>query len=118
LGRAGADFAARERELLHEMWRRREVAQPALDYAARMTAPPVRVVAPPWPVYGVYGQSQRYAQHGAYGQPNGPGLYGPGVHTPGLPGAGSAGPGHGTGAPGPAAPHPGYGPYNPYRTQP
>jgi len=54
-GRAGADFVVRERELLHELWRRREVARPALDYAARMTAPPVPVAAPPWPVYGAYG---------------------------------------------------------------
>ncbi|MFF0794335.1 PrsW family intramembrane metalloprotease [Streptomyces spiralis] len=128
LGRAGADFAVRERELLHEMWRRREVAQPALDHAARMTAPPVRVVAPPWPVYGVYGQSQRYAHgaygaYGAYGQPNGPGMhapgpYSPGMHAPGPPGAGSPATQHGTGAPGPAAPCPAYDPYNPYRTQP
>ncbi|MFF4832224.1 PrsW family intramembrane metalloprotease [Streptomyces sp. NPDC001315] len=56
-GRAGADFLARERELLHELWRRREIARPALDYAARATAPPVPVmmpVPPPaaWPVYG------------------------------------------------------------------
>ncbi|MEU1849105.1 PrsW family intramembrane metalloprotease [Streptomyces sp. NPDC019990] len=54
-GRAGADFAVRERELLDELWRRREAARPALDHAARMTAPPVPVAAPPWPVYGVYG---------------------------------------------------------------
>ncbi|MGW2826894.1 PrsW family intramembrane metalloprotease [Streptomyces sp. NPDC001443] len=56
-GRAGADFVVRERELLHELWRRREVARPALDYAARATAPPVPVMmpAPPpvaWPAYG------------------------------------------------------------------
>lgn len=48
-GRAGADFAVRERELLHELWRRREVAQPALNHVARMTVP---VAAPPWPAYG------------------------------------------------------------------
>ncbi|WP_112467710.1 PrsW family intramembrane metalloprotease [Streptomyces triticisoli] len=64
-GRAGADFAVRERELLHELWRRREVAQPALDHAARMTMP---VVAPPWPAYGV---------HGVYGVPVQPQGYGP-----------------------------------------
>jgi RsiW-degrading membrane proteinase PrsW (M82 family) len=64
-GRAGADFAVRERELLHELWRRREVAQPALDHAARMTMP---VVAPPWPAYGV---------HGVYGVPVRPPGYGP-----------------------------------------
>ncbi|MDL5202457.1 PrsW family intramembrane metalloprotease [Streptomyces sp. ALI-76-A] len=54
-GRAGADFVVRERELLQELWRRRDVARPALDLAARATAPPVAVTAPPWPVYGVYG---------------------------------------------------------------
>jgi protease PrsW len=51
-GRAGADFAVRERELLHELWRRRETARPALDHAARTTAPPVPVAVPPWPTYG------------------------------------------------------------------
>ncbi|MEV0912408.1 PrsW family intramembrane metalloprotease [Streptomyces hokutonensis] len=56
-GRAGADFAVRERELLHELWQRREVARPALEYAARRIAPPVPVVVPPWPVYGVYGNT-------------------------------------------------------------
>ncbi|MEU0248833.1 PrsW family intramembrane metalloprotease [Streptomyces sp. NPDC006235] len=54
-GRAGADFVVRERELLDELWRRRETARPALDYAARITAPPVPVAAPPWPVHGAYG---------------------------------------------------------------
>ncbi|MFJ9122002.1 PrsW family intramembrane metalloprotease [Streptomyces sp. NPDC102394] len=61
-GRAGADFAVRERELLAELWNRREIAGPALNYAARVTAPPVPVVAPPWPGHGGYGT------HGAYGQ--------------------------------------------------
>jgi hypothetical protein len=53
-GRAGADFVVRERELLHELWVRREAARPALDHAARMTAPPTPVVIPPthWPVHG------------------------------------------------------------------
>ncbi|MEU6143531.1 PrsW family intramembrane metalloprotease [Streptomyces sp. NPDC047081] len=63
-GRGGADFALRERELLNELWLRREVARPALDYAARVTAPPVPVAAPPWPVYGAYGYG--------YGYPTGP----------------------------------------------
>ncbi|GAB2732453.1 PrsW family intramembrane metalloprotease [Streptomyces bullii] len=54
-GRAGADFVVRERELLEELWRRRDLARPALDHAARVTAPPVPVVAPPWPVYGASG---------------------------------------------------------------
>ncbi|KKD06473.1 PrsW family intramembrane metalloprotease [Streptomyces sp. WM6386] len=53
-GRAGADFVVRERELLHELWLRREAARPALDHAARMTAPPIPVMIPPthWPVHG------------------------------------------------------------------
>ncbi|MET7679590.1 PrsW family intramembrane metalloprotease [Streptomyces sp. NPDC005423] len=54
-GRADAEFAVRERELLHELALRREVARPALEYAARMTAPPVPVSVPPWPVPGTYG---------------------------------------------------------------
>ncbi|MFI8235296.1 PrsW family intramembrane metalloprotease [Streptomyces sp. NPDC085900] len=59
-GRAGADFSVRERELLAELWNRREIAGPALGYAARATAPPVPVMAPPWPMPGAYG---------AYGYP-------------------------------------------------
>ncbi|WP_053763345.1 PrsW family intramembrane metalloprotease [Streptomyces sp. AS58] len=51
-GRARADFAAREGELLRELWNRREVARPALEYAARITAPPVPVAAPYWPMQG------------------------------------------------------------------
>ncbi|MFF9122302.1 PrsW family intramembrane metalloprotease [Streptomyces sp. NPDC014889] len=82
-GRAGADFAVRERELLHELWRRREVAQPALDHAARMTTPPA---APPWPGYGV---------HGVHPRPLGYGPYSPATPYP-----------HG-----PAAPYPSYNPY-------
>lgn len=50
-GRAGADFVIRERELLDELWRRRDVARPALSYAARATAPVVPV-PPPWPAQG------------------------------------------------------------------
>ncbi|MCZ4514545.1 PrsW family intramembrane metalloprotease [Streptomyces sp. ActVer] len=48
-GRAGADFVVRERELLHELWTRREPARPALLYAARATAP--APVAPQWQGY-------------------------------------------------------------------
>ncbi|GAA2295750.1 PrsW family intramembrane metalloprotease [Streptomyces hawaiiensis] len=59
-GGARADFAVREQELLGELWRRREVSRPALDHAARITAPPVPVVAPPWPVHGVYGHGYGY----------------------------------------------------------
>jgi len=49
-GGAGADFAVRERELLDELWARREPARPALAYAARATAPPPAPA--PWPAYG------------------------------------------------------------------
>jgi RsiW-degrading membrane proteinase PrsW (M82 family) len=63
-GRAGPDFAVRERELLHELWRRREVAQPSLNQAARMTVP---VAASPWPAYGVYGVPVHPPGYGPYG---------------------------------------------------
>ncbi|WP_425247920.1 PrsW family intramembrane metalloprotease [Streptomyces sp. NEAU-NA10] len=77
LGRAGADFVVRERELLNELWRRKDIARPALDHAARMTAPPVPVAAPPWPVYGVYGQGYGlgYAHGYGHGYPAGAQLY-------------------------------------------
>jgi RsiW-degrading membrane proteinase PrsW (M82 family) len=65
-GRAGPDFVVRERELLLELWHRREIARPALDHAARATAPPVAVTAPPWPVPGVYGQPARYQAYQTY----------------------------------------------------
>ncbi|GLW51273.1 protease PrsW [Streptomyces sp. NBRC 14336] len=67
-GRAGADFVVREAELLRELWRRREAARPALDHAARATAPPVPVVAAPWPMYGVYGHPAQptYQPYPAY----------------------------------------------------
>ncbi|MGA5171068.1 MULTISPECIES: PrsW family intramembrane metalloprotease [Streptomyces] len=43
-GAVGADFTAREQELLHHLWQRKEVAAPALTYAARITG---RVWTPP-----------------------------------------------------------------------
>lgn len=43
-GTAGPDFVERERELLHHLWVRREVAAPSLAYAARATG---RVAVPP-----------------------------------------------------------------------
>ncbi|MCE7553446.1 PrsW family intramembrane metalloprotease [Streptomyces thermodiastaticus] len=109
LGRAGADFVAREQALLHEMWRRREVAQPALDHAARMTAPPVRVAAPPWPVYGVYGQSQRYPHTPPAGQPHP--FPGPAAPVTG-PTAAPQGPAAPPAAPGPQGPAGPYGPWH------
>ncbi|MFV0135042.1 PrsW family intramembrane metalloprotease [Streptomyces sp. HMX87] len=65
-GRAGADFVVRERRLLEELWRRREAARPALDYAARATAPPVPVMPPPWPAYGPHQPYGPYGRHAPY----------------------------------------------------
>ncbi|MET9558034.1 PrsW family intramembrane metalloprotease [Streptomyces sp. NPDC006645] len=51
-GAAEADFAEREQELLHHLWQRREMASPALAYAARATG---RVwTPPPYIDYGGY----------------------------------------------------------------
>ncbi|MGW5665387.1 PrsW family intramembrane metalloprotease [Streptomyces sp. NPDC003758] len=101
MGRAGADFVVRERELLTELWARREVARPALAYAARATAP----VAPPvWPGYG----------HVSF---QGPPQYGPAApqYGPAMPQYGPVAPQYGPAMPqyGPAAPYP---EYNPYRS--
>ncbi|MET9083878.1 PrsW family intramembrane metalloprotease [Streptomyces sp. NPDC004237] len=65
-GRAGADFVVRERELLAELWNRRELVRPALDYAARTAAPSG------WPGYAGHPAP-------AYG---GPGWYGTAVPYP------------------------------------
>ncbi|MEU3950613.1 PrsW family intramembrane metalloprotease [Streptomyces sp. NPDC029526] len=77
-GRVPADFAVRENELLGEVWRRREWARPALEHAARITAPPLRVTAPPpgvHPGYGYgYGSAAGYGPaRGAHPDPAGPG---------------------------------------------
>lgn len=84
LGRAGTDFAARERELLLELWNRRSAARPALDHAARLTAPPVPVTPAAWPAYGTHGVHGMYGGHGAHGAygayaqpPHGQPPYGP-----------------------------------------
>ncbi|MEU6815895.1 PrsW family intramembrane metalloprotease [Streptomyces sp. NPDC046860] len=50
-GRVGTEFAARERELLAALWQRRACSRPALEYAARVTAPPPAPV-PYWQRYG------------------------------------------------------------------
>ncbi|MER7576589.1 PrsW family intramembrane metalloprotease [Streptomyces sp. NPDC126514] len=71
-GRAGADFVVREQELLGELWRRREIARPALDHAARATAPPVPVVAAPWPAHGTYGYPAQPAYQPSAAYPAGP----------------------------------------------
>jgi RsiW-degrading membrane proteinase PrsW (M82 family) len=78
-GRAGADFVERERELLGELWHRREVARPALAHAGHVLAGSVLWGVPP--AYG-YGQPGQPGQ--VYGGP-GPGYGGPGyAHTPGY----------------------------------
>ncbi|MFF9489965.1 PrsW family intramembrane metalloprotease [Streptomyces sp. NPDC014676] len=87
LGRAGTDFVTRERELLLELWHRRSAARPALEHAARATAPRVPVVAAPWAGYGAYGAYGGYGHppHGQppYGYPYGPyGPYDPNAHRP------------------------------------
>ncbi|MFJ5260458.1 PrsW family intramembrane metalloprotease [Streptomyces sp. NPDC088387] len=68
-GLAGPDFVERERALLNELWRRRDIARPALDHAARATAPPVPVITP-WPL-------PTYGGHSGYGVHSGYGGYGP-----------------------------------------
>ncbi|MFC9547072.1 PrsW family intramembrane metalloprotease [Streptomyces sp. NPDC056956] len=87
-GRAPADFVAREGALLEELWRRREWARPALEHAARITAPVFRVTAPPPGTHGhapPVGHGYGFGYGGGYGHP-----YVLPVH--------------------PAAPHPGYAP--------
>lgn len=67
-GTAGPDLAERELELLHHLWQRREVAGPALAYAAQATRRPRPRFTPaaPRPYQGYGG----YQGNGAY-QPNG-----------------------------------------------
>jgi RsiW-degrading membrane proteinase PrsW (M82 family) len=62
-GRAGGDFSLRERELLFELWRRRELARPAMGYAGR------EVGAKHGYGYGYgYGHGYEYGHEcGAYG---------------------------------------------------
>ncbi|MEU6084192.1 PrsW family intramembrane metalloprotease [Streptomyces sp. NPDC047108] len=104
-GTAGADFVAREQELLHHLWQRKEVAQPALAHAALVTSPPR--VAPQWghgpgpqgrSPYGP-GMPQPYGQ-GPYGQGRyGQGPYGQGHGVPPQHGPGPYGGGQGPAAP-------------------
>ncbi|MFJ8997865.1 PrsW family glutamic-type intramembrane protease [Streptomyces sp. NPDC102359] len=78
-GKAGAAFVTRERQLLLELWHRRVAARPALDHAARLTAPRVPYgaawagQAPPGP----YGRPS-YGQPAPHGHPS----YGQALHTP------------------------------------
>ncbi|MFE7262869.1 PrsW family glutamic-type intramembrane protease [Streptomyces sp. NPDC057592] len=62
-GAAGPDFTDRELELLHHLWQRREVAAPALAYAAqaagllrphRLPSPPYARPFPPHAQYGAH----------------------------------------------------------------
>ncbi|MER5768967.1 PrsW family intramembrane metalloprotease [Streptomyces sp. NPDC001985] len=56
-GAAGPDFVAREQELLHHMWQRKDAASPALIHAARATG---RVrVPPPYRDYEGYNPYRR-----------------------------------------------------------
>jgi RsiW-degrading membrane proteinase PrsW (M82 family) len=57
-GAAGPDFVEREKELLHHLWQRKDVAAPALTYAARATG---RVRTPP--PYRDYSGPNPYRQH-------------------------------------------------------
>ncbi|GHH83249.1 PrsW family intramembrane metalloprotease [Streptomyces capitiformicae] len=62
-GRAGGDFVLRERELLFELWRRRELARPALAYAGRELG-----VGVAWPgLAGAYGHRGWYGYGDGYG---------------------------------------------------
>ncbi|MFF5337892.1 PrsW family glutamic-type intramembrane protease [Streptomyces sp. NPDC013181] len=58
-GTVPPDFAARERELLHHLWQRREIAGPALAYAARATHRRPPGTPPPWP-HHAHGAPQPY----------------------------------------------------------
>ncbi|MGW0574474.1 PrsW family intramembrane metalloprotease [Streptomyces sp. NPDC002920] len=98
VGRADADFVVRERELLNELWRRKDVARPALDHAARLTAPPPMPVPVQMPVpMPVQLPTQGYG-HG-YGSPQ---SYGYGIPQ-----------GYGYGYGYPAGPRPAPNPYQP-----
>ncbi|MGN3958155.1 PrsW family intramembrane metalloprotease [Streptomyces sp. WAC8370] len=68
-GRAGAGFTVRERELLDALWHLRGVARPALEYAARATAPPAPRPVPPWAYGHGYGYGYGHVTYGPYFQP-------------------------------------------------
>ncbi|MEW1603739.1 PrsW family intramembrane metalloprotease [Streptomyces sp. NPDC093808] len=73
-GKAGPDFVSRERELLLELWHRRAAARPALEHAARLTAPPVPYgaawaygpVPAPWQAYGQPPHGHPYPAYGEH----------------------------------------------------
>ncbi|MFE4331936.1 PrsW family intramembrane metalloprotease [Streptomyces sp. NPDC056831] len=71
-GAAGPDFAERELELLHHLWQRRDVAAPALTYAAhatgrlrphRLPAAPYAYPFPQHTQYGGYGYNPYLTPH-------------------------------------------------------
>ncbi|MEW2424888.1 PrsW family intramembrane metalloprotease [Streptomyces nigra] len=69
-GRAGADYVAREGELLNELWLRRAWARPALQYAVTARTRPVPAYVPA--AHGTWWQ-QPYAPNGhAHGGPQAP----------------------------------------------
>ncbi|MEQ8145909.1 PrsW family glutamic-type intramembrane protease [Streptomyces sp. OP7] len=120
-GKAGADFVTRERQLLLELWHRRAAARPALDHAARLTAPRVPYGAAwtgqaPHGMYGraPYGQPP-HGQPALHGQPS----YGQPSHAPFPYGPPSQGqPPYGPpsqGQPPYGGPYPGSGGENTYR---
>ncbi|GGS59776.1 protease PrsW [Streptomyces cinerochromogenes] len=65
-GKSGADFVVRERELLDELWKRRHLARPALEYAARAAVPVRPVYAGPVPYGYGYGYGRPAAPYPAY----------------------------------------------------
>ncbi|TVL92577.1 PrsW family intramembrane metalloprotease [Streptomyces sp. SAJ15] len=70
-GLADPDFSARERELLQQLWQRREVAQPALAHAALSVRPPRPPRPPmPQPMPMPFAQAMPPATPGPYGQPH------------------------------------------------
>ncbi|WP_328918768.1 PrsW family intramembrane metalloprotease [Streptomyces griseoaurantiacus] len=111
-GRAGADFVVRERELLQELWHRREVARPALAHAGHTLAGAVLWGVPPMYGHGHgyapgHGPFPVYGHHPSYGAPShGAPAYGaPAYGAPGYrPPAYDPGPGAGGHAPHPAVP--------------
>lgn len=75
-GTAGPHLAERELELLHHLWQRREVAGPALAYAAQATGRPrprfVRPAPQPYQGHGAYqayGPYQPYGSHAPHPHP-------------------------------------------------